>query len=203
MIEYTPALASAFTSYMSQRFKCTVIRKNAAFEMQALGAAFDIAKRFGAQVPSGDDFLKRYATTIGGLVYMPDGWTPEQQIDVLTHECQHVHQFYVHGLGLPGGPGMWWLYLTEPEARVRYECEAIRSQMELRYHLTGNVGAHTLDQLVMPLEGGYALGQQHLALARDLLDIAATSVLSGVVSTEAGKAAIEWMKTRAVPGNSQ
>jgi hypothetical protein len=191
----TQQQADAFTRHMAQRFRCTVIRKQSAMEMQWLAAAFDVARRFNLPVPSGEDFLEHAATTIAWLVYLPDGLTPDQQIETLTHECQHVSQFWTHGLGLPGGPSFMWLYVVEPEARVRYEVEAYRTGLELG-HARG-APLPDLDALAFPLEGGYALNAGHVQLGRDLLEVAATSAKLGLVSTEAARAAIDWLQAHA------
>lgn len=191
----TQQQADAFARFMSQRFRCTVVRKQSAMEMQVLATLFDIGRRFNLSVPAGEDFLERAATTIAWLVYLPDGLSPDQQIETLTHECQHVHQFWAHGLGLPGGPGFMWLYITAPEARVRYEVEAYRTALELG-HARG-APLPDLDALAFPLEGGYALTAGDVQLGRDLLETAATSAKLGLVSTEAARAAIDWLREKA------
>lgn len=192
MREFTQAEANQFSQAMCRHFHATMLHKQNAFEMEIVATAMDILRRFGAQLPDRETFLNRFATTIGGLIYMPDGWTPWKQIEVLTHELQHVHQFFKHGLGLPGGPGMWWLYISSPEARSRYEAEAMRAQVEVIFAVTGEVP--TLERLLEPLAESYALDQNAITLAGDLLEISCTSVKDGIVSTEAGKQAIEWLK---------
>jgi len=187
--------AREFCAHMARAHKATVIRKEAAIEMQMLATGFDIAKRFGAQLPDRQDFLERYATTIGGWIYMPSSFSPAVQLEVMTHECQHVNQFYRGGLGLPGGPGMWWLYLVEPEARARYEAEALTAGFEVMFACTKQLP--DLDAVVAPMEGGYMLGPDHLALIRGLLETNMTSIVAGTPVTEAAANAIGWLRGNA------
>lgn len=190
----TQAQADAFAMHMCAAFHARLIRKDMAIEMQVVAALFDALRAFGVQLPVGGDFLDHYATTLGPLIYMPPGFSPDQQIETLAHECQHVHQFWSGRptqTGLPNAFGMGWLYLTEPEARVRYEVEAYRTGLEVAYGRTRAVPP--LAQLAMPLEGGYALDDAAHQLAAALLERAATSVAAGVVSTAAGAEALRWL----------
>jgi hypothetical protein len=189
--------ADQFARAMAAKFHARIIRKDMAIEMQILAAGFDVLRAAGVQVPVGGDFLDHYATTLGPLVYMPSSLTPDQQIEVLTHELEHVRQFWVGDgqAALPNAFGMGWLYLTDGEARARFEAEAYRAALELA-HARG-APVPSLDDLAYPLEGGYALDDGGRALARDLLEVAATSVAAGVVSTDAAREAIAWLRTNA------
>jgi hypothetical protein len=190
----TRAQAEAFMAHMATTFHARIVRRSDAIEITAIGAVLAGLRAFGVPLPSLEDFVSRYATTLGPLVYLPDV-EPDAMIELVTHECQHVHQFWHGGAGLPGGLGLPWLYLTAPEARVRYEAEAYRAGLEVAWARTKALP--TLDALAMPLEGGYALGAGDVQLGRDLLEIAATSVQAGVVSTPAGVAAVAWLKAHA------
>lgn len=192
----TQEQADRFAEIMARKLSFTVIRKRSAFFSQWIAAGFDLARMFGAKVPSGADFLDRYATTIGPLVLMPDGMSPDVFIEVLTHEAEHVVQFFTlhpeKDLNLPGGTGMWWLYLTEPEARVQYEADPYSSQMELR--VARGQPIPSPDEFTLPLEGGYALGPNEVRLAHEILERRATSVMHGTVTTPAGRAAIATLR---------
>lgn len=200
-----------FAREMETRFHARIVGKDNAVEMRILASALDVARTFGAQVPGGDDFLHRTATTIGPIVYMPDAfWAdPAFAIEVITHEMQHVRQFW-QGSGdgvtskndrdLPGGFGFAWLYLVEPEARVRFEAEAYHAGLEARVIGLGEPMPASLDALAMPLEGGYALGPEHVTLGRSLLESAATTVSHGVAMTAAGERAVEVLRLLGVRG---
>jgi hypothetical protein len=180
----TAAEADAFTRAMATAFHARVVRKSMAIEMQVLAQVLQLA-----QVADAGEFLEQFATTLGPFIYLPDHLTPDATIATMAHECQHVAQFWRDGLG------MAWLYLAEPEARVRYEAEGYRAGLEVAY--ARGAPLPPFAALAQPLEHGYALAPEHVALGRDLLEIAATSVLAGVVSTSAGHAALNWLRAHA------
>jgi hypothetical protein len=190
----TRAQAEAFMAHMATTFHARIVRRSDAIEIKIIGAALGIVRALGVPLPSEDEFVSRYATTLGPLIYLPDVG-PDETIEIVTHECQHVVQFWQGGAGLPGQLGMTWLYLTAAEARVRYEAEAYRAGLEVAWRRAKQLPS--LDALAMPLEGGYALGAGDVQLGRDLLEIAATSVQAGVVSTPAGRAAVAWLEAHA------
>jgi len=187
--DITPEIADAFVSAMCTQFHARVVRKSQAVEMQFLGALFDIARVVGINVPAGHDFA-RYATTIGPMIYLPDGLTPEQTVEIVTHELQHVEQFW------KGGFGFAWLYLVEGEARVTYEAEAYAAGLAVSLALGKPLPS--LDDLALPLEGGYALAPEHVTLGRTLLEQQATSTALGIVTTKAGAAALQWLRSHGV-----
>lgn len=201
----TRETATRFAREMERRFNARIVSKNDAVEMRIIAAALDVARTLGASVPTAGDFLERTATTIGPLIYVPDSFwdDPAFLVEIITHECQHVWQFW-HGTGdghanaadrdLPGGFGFAWLYLVEPEARVRIEAEAYAAGMEARTIGLGEPLPPSLDALAMPLEGGYALGREHIVLGRALLESAATTISHGAAMTEAGQRAIEVLR---------
>jgi len=188
--------ARAFTTYMARLFGATIIRKDQSWAMEWIAFGFDMVRKFKPGLPTGQMFLEQFATTIGTLIYLPANLTPDQEIEVVAHECQHVEQF-VHGgaaTGLAGGPAMWWLYLRESEALVRYEAEAYRTSLEMQLARFGLLPS--LESLVFPLEGNYGIEDEgHKQLAKDLLEIGATSVVkTGRPSTKAGQAAVEFLR---------
>lgn len=198
-------LATTFARRMAERFHARLVHKSDAIEMKLVAAALEAARLFGAQLPAADDFMTRFATTIGPMIYLPDAvWNdPVALVEVVTHECQHVHQFW-HGSGdgvssatdrdLVGGFGFGWLYLTQAEARVRYECEAYAAGLEARVIGLGDTMPMSIEPLVEPLEGGYALGDGEKTLARGLLESAATTVAQGVAMSEAGEVAVQVLR---------
>jgi hypothetical protein len=198
-------LAMQFARQMAERFHARLVRKSDAIEMKLVAAALEAARLFGARLPSTDEFLTRYATTIGPMIYLPDSmWDdPRALVEVVTHECQHVRQFW-RGSGdgvagptdrdLPGGFGFGWLYLTQGEARVRFEAEAYVAGLEATVIGIGEPLPTSLEPLVQPLEGGYALNDGEIALARGLLEVGATQVAQGVALTDAGQTAVELLR---------
>lgn len=187
--DITQETADAFCSAMCSQFSARIARKSQAIEMKVVGTLFDLARLVGINVPAGHDF-ERFATTLGPMIYLPDGLTPEQTVEIVTHECQHVRQFWTRGFEF------LWLYLVEPEARVRHEAEAYGAGLSVQHALTGTMP--TLDDIVLPLEGGYSLAPEHVALGRLLLEQQATAIADGIVTTEAGSAALKWLRSHGV-----
>jgi hypothetical protein len=194
----SPAQLAAFKDALATRFHARIVRREDAFEMRLLAMALDALRGMtGLPLPDFETFLRGYATTIGPLVYLPSGLSPDDEMELVVHEVQHVAQWNAAPgqTGLPGRCGMLWLYLVEPEARVRFEVEANRAAMEHRWARSRTLAL--LDDLVHPLEGGYALGAAEVTLGRDLLEAAATSVSHGVVSTVVGQFAAAWLAAHA------
>jgi len=186
--------ADAFAAHMCRRFGALILRKSERSEAQIVANFFELIHSFKPDFMSGDDFM-RAATTIGTWIYLPDGLSPEQQIELLTHEMQHVVQFAKGGAhtGLAGGLGMWWLYTSQTEARLRYEIEALAAGYEVAFRRHGTIPS--LESIAIPLEGGYLFTSEQIAHARRLLESRITSlVATSKASTEAGQAAVEWLE---------
>lgn len=187
--------ADRLSRYLCQRFHAFRVRKNDVPGIKIIQAALDVARTLGADLPSGEDFVEKYATTIGPTVFVPDGLDPDQQMELMVHEIQHVHQFWTGGdqTGLGGNFTQLWLYTFEPEARVRYEVEAYRAQWEWLL-ARGRAMPATIDEVALPLEHGYMLSDEQKQFAKDLLEVAATTASKGIVSTQVAAAAIDWTR---------
>src|SRR5262249_28101861 len=126
----TPELVRAFYKHMTGTFGASVIDKRSATEMQVVAGvlgALGIVNR--------EEFLRRFATTIGKRIYLPfdvgdaaQGWSLWSQVAVLTHECQYIVQYNANG-----PLGFSWRYLTNTAARAAFEAEAYRCQLELQW----------------------------------------------------------------------
>ena len=181
----TQAEANRFKARMAERFHAREQDKSKAAEMAWLAQGFDVARTFGAAVPAGHVFAT-YATTLGPIIYLPEGLSPDEQIDIFTHEIEHVRQFWAHGFEFA------WLYLTAPEARARYEAEAFTQQFKLRYARTGRLP--TLDEVSFPLEQGYALPPGDVALGLTSIEQWLTSIAAGLIVGEVSAEAIRILK---------
>lgn len=185
MREVTAAEANEFATRMCQQCSATIIHKTDVPYVQVLAYMLDALRVAGIMVPPGDSFLHRDAITLGPIVFMPDGLSPSETVEVVTHECQHVLQFWygTDQAAMPHGPGIAWLYLTEPEARVRYEVEAYRAGLEVRVAMTGRVPS--LAEIMTPFEQGYMLDPAMIEFTRELMTVAATTMASGIRMTGA------------------
>lgn len=194
----TQAQADAYITFMARHFGATVVTKRKSLDMQLVAAGFAALRALGKSVPSPDDFLDNYSTTIGTTIYMgspSESFPPEAQMEVVTHECMHVVQYQSGGHGLPDGIGMMWLYLVDSGARARFEVEAYRAAAELRFAMSKKVEAP--QDILGPLEDSYELDRDALRLAHDLLEIGLKTVSTGLVSTVTARVGIEWIRQNA------
>lgn len=178
-------LRTALARHLLSRFRAIVREKGDAREMQYTAQAFDVARLFGAGVPSSSDFMQRYWTTLGPVIYAPPGRLADlgANVRVLAHEVGHVVDFWVN-------PPMFVVrYLTD-FGRAELEAHAERGALEVVWLLEGRLPSYIGVDVT---RHGYALGEGHADLTRDLLEQAATSVASGLVSTDVGIAAREWL----------
>lgn len=167
------------------------VRKGDVPGMGVVRGVFDALHATGLPVPSGAE-LDRYSHAIGPLVVIADDLRGADLLSVVTHECEHVRQFWegeyrkgsTVGATLDGGATFAWLYLVEPEARVRFEARAYRAGCEA-LHMLG-LPLPTLDALTEALARGYALDAAHVQFGRELLESALLSVHNGLYTTTAG-----------------
>lgn len=179
----------ALLRYLLQRFSVWVRDKDDSDVIRAVAETFDVAAFFGLGVPSGDEFMTRYWTTVGTVVFAPKGHGPlYEHLRVLCHEIEHVVQFWRDGLGFV------IRYCTR-KGRAELEAEAERGAIEVWWLLTGEVPP-SLDALAVT-KHGYALDDAHVAHTVNLLHTAVTSVANGVISTDVGLEALLWLRQNA------
>ena len=167
-----------------------LVRKGDLPGMGVVRGVFDALHALGISVPAGAEF-DRYSHAIGPFAVIADGLSPADLLCVVTHECEHVRQFWegeyrkgsTVGATLDGGATFAWLYLVEPEARVRFEARAYRAGCEA-LHMLG-LPIPSIDELTDALARGYALDATHVQFGRELLESALLSVRSGVYTTTA------------------
>ena len=149
---------------------------------------------FSNNIPSGSEWLTNFSFSLGPFIFLADNLTPVQRAQVLTHECQHVIQWdhRTPQSDIPPNLQMQWLYLADQEVRVRLEVEAYRAGSEVLWAMEGvTIPA---DQVASILEGGYLISSENAEFAKRLYMPAEASITNGVVSTEAGKHALHWLK---------
>jgi hypothetical protein len=185
----------ALAGYLLSRFHAVTRTKDHAL-MVAVALAFNVATLFGVGVPEGAAFRERYWTTLGPVIFAPEGRTDAlgAHLRVLCHELTHVVQFWRDPLGLVPR------YLSR-KGRAELEAEAERAACEVWYLLTGELpnGLASLDFT----RHGYAFEDlpgehgDYADLTRDLLEQACTSVKAGVLSTDVGLEVRSWLCTHA------
>jgi len=168
-----------------------LVRKSDVPGMGVVRGVFDALHATGLAVPTGAE-LDRYSHAIGPFVVIADGLSPAELLATVAHECEHVRQFWegeyakgqTVGATLGGGAAFAWLYLVEPEARVRFEARAYRSTLEVLHMLGASLP--TIDALTEVLARGYMLDAAHVAFGRSMLESALASVRGGVYTTTSG-----------------
>jgi hypothetical protein len=199
----TPAVALSCVRDLCAQSHAWLVRKGDVPGMALIRAAFDALRALGVPVPTGAEF-DRCSHAVAAFAVIADDLSPEELLEAGTHECTHVRQFWAGeyrphstvGATLEGGAAFAWLYLVNPEARVRFEARAYRAGLEVRHAL--GLPLPTLDQLTDTLARGYALDAHHVAFGRALLESALLSVRSGVVSTESGAAMLAILRRHMV-----
>lgn len=163
--------------HLLKRYAAFVRDKDDTEIIRAVAEVFDVAAFFGAGVPSSDEFLTRYWTTLGPVIFAPKGHAAlAEHLLVLCHELTHVVQFWRDGLGFV-------LRYCTRKGRAELEAEAERAAIEVAWLLTGTLPAY--DALAITRHG-YALDEAHAQHTVNLLHTAVTSVSNGVISTDVG-----------------
>jgi len=196
-MKLTAPQRAALAQYLLTRFRAVVRTKGDMAEIATVAAVFDVARIFGAGVPTTADFLDRFWTTLGPVIFRPRGQTDDlgERLRVLAHELTHVVQFWRDPVAFVTR------YLTA-RGRAELEAEAERGALEV-WWLLADAAPEDLGAVDVTRHG-YALDGAHADLTRDLLEVAVTSVRGGVVSTDVGLEVSIWLarrgeRTTAVP----
>jgi hypothetical protein len=182
--------AELFAVHMCGKFGARVLHKEDSIEMRAVAMGMDIGKFFGASLASSHDFMTRFTTTLGKNIYMPAAHRADPLVfmEIVTHECQHVIQFGESNVAFA------WLYLAEPEARVKYEADAYAAGLAITQWLTGELPADSVESIVARLVAGYSLRAEDADLAAGILESHMVSLKAGVVMSAAAREAIKYLK---------
>lgn len=188
---------AALAAYLLTRFRAVVRTKGDLAEIAVVASVFDVARLFGVGVPTTADFLDRFWTTLGPVVFRPRGQTDDlgERLRVLAHELTHVVQFW-------RDPADFLKRYLTARGRAEIEAEAERGALEV-WWLLADAAPEDLGAVDVTRHG-YALDGTHADLTRDLLEIAVTSVRAGVLSTDVGLEVSAWLarsgeRTTAVP----
>lgn len=163
------------------------VEKKQALSMDVLGSMLDVITPIKKE-----DFLNRYATTIGKTIYAPYSPGDEShslwgQIKTIAHEHQHVQQ------GLESYIHFALKYLFDRSYRALCEAEAYRVNIELNYWRYGKkVDPDMINHYVDKLPA-YGIDDDGCDVARTYLRSAAFSINAGGVGTVLGKKTIVWL----------
>lgn len=180
--------ARAFAEFMCSRHNARIHTKDNLL-MQIAAAGFDVADVFMDGIPTGDAFRRKYATTIGPEIFIPEELLTgdgQELIVLVTHECEHVSQFFRYHLAF------CWLYSSEAEARASYEANAYGAGEEVK-HFFGM--PHADPHALLPdLVAAYAVLEQDQHLAEVMMQSFHQSASAGICTTLAGKDAVAWLR---------
>src|SRR5712672_617815 len=182
MREATPEEADRFIGYMSRGLGARIATRTDTVEFRLIQA---ILAAVG--LPDLTKELDGRSFTIGPLVYLRPGLSPDETIKTTVHECCHTRQWRQDGLDFA------YFYATVGEKRVAYEVEGFGAAAELQFARTRSLPS--LDQFTDSLAHGYALGSSDLQLARGLFESRATSIVDGIVSTVEAQYGIDLLRT--------
>ena len=194
-MKLTPDQREALAAFLLDRFRLWAVEKTDFDAVLGVARVFGVLRVLGANVPSEGEFVGRFWTTLGPVIFMPRcAGLLGEHLRVLSHEVEHGVQFWRNPLGLVAK------YLSK-RGRAELEAEAERAAIEVWWLLTGEIPASRADLDVT--RHGYALDDapgehdDHADLTRDLLETAVTSVRNGVLSTDVGLAVAGWLTQRA------
>lgn len=184
-------LVRRFYAHMLSVFDARLLDKRSAGDMRVVAGllrAMGIVER--------DEFLQRYATTIGHRIYVPfepgtpsGDWSLWKQMTVLVYECEHVHQW-----DRLGSLRFSWQYLTSRASRARLEAEAYRSQMEMEWwRYRRLLDPRSLAALLVH----YGVEDADVKVAEVALRASAEAVRRGAVINRSSARAIRWLDDQA------
>lgn len=178
--------------------------------LDIIGSVKEVALSFGIDIPlaapSGEDYKKDFATTIGNEIAIPDEWDDVSCILAMPHECLHVrqHKKGVDSWGLPKITTHSILYLlgvifhdaAGEEYVGKVEGDAYAVSQVVRKFLTGR--AEDLPTAVAPLIQSYNLLNVGPATARGILASHLATMDTGLVpNVSMAQFAWDWLNTNA------
>ncbi len=222
--ERIAGVAEGLEAYLCAELDASVVDKDTSPIHQGAARAFDAARTAHGAVrelasllsldvpelglPTGDEYLTRFATTIGRTIALPRAMrTPEEaltRILLLPHEAVHVDQ---HARGVDAG---WWpkvtshsvLYLASiaggdgAEYLGHVEADAYATTEAVRVWLGG--GRRAIADVTASLRRHYALAGVGVNVAENtLLSHFATMDDGGIPNVRVCRMSIEWLETHA------
>lgn len=142
----------------------------------AASLGFDIARVFGAKIPTGARFVGEYITTLGLSIFYPAGktYSPQQFVEIDTHETRHGQQFVAE-------PGvMPFEYIRNSRRRAEYESAAFGDGLAVRWAITGEIPP-TINDLPHGALLEYGCTPADLQMVQDHLEAIVTSLSYGVI----------------------
>ncbi len=143
-----------------------------------------------------EDFLNRFMTTIGEVIYRPfaigdesSGWSLASQVIGCTHELVHVRQYQRDPAGFTLG------YAMRRSSRADHEAKAYAAELEVHYWLYGTLyDIRARMQCLLD----YGLKQEHCDFAADVLESVGETIKQGASVNEVAAWTIAWLEANGV-----
>jgi hypothetical protein len=181
-----------YAGHMASVYGASVAPKRESQVMRTAGAALRVLG-----IGLGERFMTHVVTTMGATIYVPfelgergGVYSPWEQIAVLAHECQHVHERSSGGLARDVG------YLLDTAQRTYTEATACTTSMELHHWRYGVIEGWWTRSKADSLHG-YAVSDADVTHIHTHLISAAATIRRGGLITHAGRTAIAWLDEHA------
>jgi len=182
----------ALVEHLRTQIGFTIMNKEDSPIMKAVALGMDLARNFSQTVPTGDSFMRDYATTLGTVICLPASIRndPRSLIQVVVHEAQHVLQFGDTGVEFA------WFYLADPAARSQFEADAYAAGIAVDGWLTGEPVEQLIPTIIDIMISGYHIRAEDAVYAEAALKSLMTSISAGVVTTRSARMAIAFLEDK-------
>lgn len=184
----------AFERFITAKTNSEVVDRSNVPLIREIAKVIDAIRMFAPNMPKGDEWLESWSFTFANKVMIAKIDDPLARACTLAHECQHSLQWHKRTpqADVPEHFHMQWLYLVEPEARVRLEVEAYRAGFELEHFLTDNLRSSSEVETI--LEGGYMISRELGEFAHRLYAPSEVAMSQGIYSTEVARESIRFFR---------
>lgn len=214
-------VVQGLTEALNRVCPASVVDKEDSALHKAIGSAFTLARNTADDVkslaahlsidvptlglPTGEQYMSNFATTIGTEIAIPRAWTPTQRLVTLSHEWTHVFQ---HTRGVDAG---WWpksvshsvLYLASfttadaAEYLGHVEGDAYAVTECVRHFLSGGK-LRPIEDISASLHKHYALMNEGMIVAEQTLrSHYRTMEDEGVPNVTAARIAMDYLREEA------
>lgn len=171
--------ALSFRSQMASLAGAIMRDRTQAIEIKAIGAAFDTVRLLHPSIglPDGSTFVRDFATTLGPVIYENPALAdqPDVLMEMMTHECQHVHQWHTaatkdirqDGLPYPSELAFPILFLKDDQAVAQWESDAYAAGESVRFRITGYM--RSPEEVAALLSNSYSVGASGKALCLSMM----------------------------------
>lgn len=185
-----PSDLADFADDMARTFGASYVDKKNSLTMKYVGKFLGLLG-----IVDEEQFLKRFATTVGTTIYLPfepgvitPDWPLYAQFVVITHELEHVSQFHEEG-----AYRFCARYLFLKADRAHYEMDAYGCHVELARYFGRKVD---FDDLAANMKS-YALDDLDIDVCRVFWTSVDAQAQNGIYTRPSTREAIAWFEKHA------